>query len=92
MSSAELERNTDIFCPMYMPAAQMEQYAKKHTDRPLIQCEYAHAMGNSVGDFQDYWDIIEKYPMLQGGFIWDWVDQGIAQKDSTRPEILGLWR
>jgi len=78
---AELERNTDIFCPMYMPASQMEQYAKKHTDRPLIQCEYAHAMGNSVGDFQDYWDIIEKYPMLQGGFIWDWVDQGIAQVD-----------
>jgi beta-galactosidase len=78
---AELEKNTDIFCPMYMSAAQMEQYAKKHTDRPLIQCEYAHAMGNSVGDFQDYWDIIEKYPVLQGGFIWDWVDQGIAQKD-----------
>ena len=76
---AGLERNTDIFCPMYMPAAQMEQYAKKHTDRPLIQCEYAHSMGNSIGDFQDYWDIIEKYPMLQGGFIWDWVDQGIAQ-------------
>lgn len=80
---AEMGRNTDIFCPMYMPASQMEQYAKTHTDRPLIQCEYAHAMGNSVGDFQDYWNIIEKYPMLQGGLIWDWVDQGIAQKDST---------
>jgi beta-galactosidase len=78
---AELERNTDIFCPMYMPASQMELYAKKYTDRPLIQCEYSHSMGNSTGDFQDYWDIIEKYPMLQGGFIWDWVDQGIAQKD-----------
>lgn len=76
---AELERNTDIFCPMYMPAWQMEQYAKKYSDRPLIQCEYAHAMGNSVGDFQDYWDVIERYPVLQGGFIWDWVDQGIAQ-------------
>lgn len=78
---AGLERNTDIFCPMYMRAAHMEEYAKKHTDRPLIQCEYAHAMGNSVGDFQDYWNVIERYPVLQGGFIWDWVDQGIAQYD-----------
>jgi len=80
---AELERNTDIFCPMYMPAWQMENYAKKHTDRPLIQCEYAHAMGNSVGDFQDYWDVIERYPILQGGFIWDWVDQGFAKYDTN---------
>jgi beta-galactosidase len=78
---AELERNTDIFCPMYMKAAQMEEYARKYSDRPLIQCEYSHAMGNSVGDFQDYWNVIEKFPMLQGGFIWDWVDQGIAQYD-----------
>ncbi len=78
---AEYERNTDIFCPMYMPASQMELYAKKYTDRPLIQCEYSHSMGNSTGNFQDYWDIIEKYPVLQGGFIWDWVDQGIARTD-----------
>jgi len=76
---AELDRNTDIFCPMYARAWQMEEYARNHKDRPLIQCEYAHAMGNSVGDFQDYWDVIERYPVLQGGFIWDWVDQGIAQ-------------
>jgi beta-galactosidase len=80
---AELGKNTDIFCPMYMPASQMEQYAKKYTDRPLIQCEYAHSMGNSDGDFQDYWDVIERYPMLQGGFIWDWVDQGMAQVDKN---------
>ena len=80
---AELDRNTDIFCPMYMKASQMEEYARKYTDRPLIQCEYAHAMGNSVGNFQDYWNVIEKYPMLQGGFIWDWVDQGIAQYDKN---------
>jgi beta-galactosidase len=80
---AEMGRNTDIVCPMYMPASQMENYAKKYTDRPLIQCEYAHAMGNSVGDFQDYWDVIERYPILQGGFIWDWVDQGIAQYDKN---------
>ncbi|HJZ38760.1 MAG TPA: glycoside hydrolase family 2 TIM barrel-domain containing protein [Bacteroidales bacterium] len=80
---AEMDRNTDIVCPMYMPASQMENYAKKHSDRPLIQCEYAHAMGNSVGDFQDYWDIIERYPVLQGGFIWDWVDQGLAHYDKN---------
>jgi beta-galactosidase len=80
---AGLERNTDIYCPMYMGAFQMEDYARKHTDRPLIQCEYSHAMGNSVGNFQDYWNMIEKYPMLQGGFIWDWVDQGIAQLDEN---------
>lgn len=80
---AEMDRNTDIVCPMYMPASQMENYAKKHSDRPLIQCEYAHAMGNSVGDFQDYWDIIERYPVLQGGFIWDWVDQGLAEYDKN---------
>jgi beta-galactosidase len=80
---AGLERNTDIFCPMYMKAAEMEDYARKYNDRPLIQCEYAHSMGNSTGDFQDYWNVIEKYPMLQGGFIWDWVDQGIAQYDKN---------
>jgi beta-galactosidase len=78
---AELGKNTDIFCPMYMRATEMTTYALKHGDRPLIQCEYAHSMGNSTGDFQDYWDVIEKYPVLQGGFIWDWVDQGIAQTD-----------
>lgn len=76
---ARLERNTDIFCPMYMKASGMEDYARKYKDRPLIQCEYAHAMGNSVGNLQDYWNLIEKYPMLQGAFIWDWVDQGLAQ-------------
>jgi len=76
---AAMERNTDIFCPMYLPGSQMELYAKKHNDRPLIQCEYAHAMGNSVGNFQDYWNLISQYPILQGGFIWDWVDQGLAQ-------------
>lgn len=80
---AQLDDNTDIYCPMYMSAVRMEAYALQNNDRPLIQCEYAHAMGNSVGDFQDYWDIIEKYPTLQGGFIWDWVDQGIAQYDEN---------
>jgi beta-galactosidase len=74
---AELEWNTDIVCPMYPEPAQVEQYAQKYKDRPYIMCEYAHAMGNSVGNFKEYWDIIEKYPNLQGGFIWDWVDQGV---------------
>jgi len=75
-------RNTDIMCPMYASIQDMERYAKNNPAKPLIQCEYAHAMGNSVGNLQDYWDVIEKYPTLQGGFIWDWVDQGILTKDA----------
>jgi beta-galactosidase len=72
------ERHTDIWCPMYASIDYIERYAlDPESDRPLIQCEYAHAMGNSVGNLQDYWDVIEKYPILQGGFIWDWVDQGL---------------
>ena len=74
---AELDRNTDIYCPMYATIEHMVDYAKKNPTRPLIQCEYAHAMGNSVGNLQDYWDAIEAYPSLQGAFIWDWVDQGM---------------
>lgn len=69
--------NTDIHAPMYMRIPAMEAYAKNNPQRPLIQCEYAHAMGNSVGNLQEYWDVIEKYDVLQGGFIWDWVDQGL---------------
>jgi len=71
--------NTDIAAPMYRKPKGMEDYALKNMERPMIQCEYAHAMGNSLGNFQDYWDIIEKYDILQGGFIWDWVDQGLKQ-------------
>lgn len=78
---ALMEWNTDIYCPMYASPAALEEYAlNKDMTRPLILCEYAHAMGNSLGNFQDYWDIIEKYPILQGGCIWDWVDQGLAAK------------
>ena len=74
------ERHTDIWCPMYAKIEYLENYAKDKTqDRPLIMTEYAHAMGNSTGNFQDYWDVIEKYPKLQGGFIWDWVDQGLLK-------------
>lgn len=77
---AWMQWNTDIFCPMYHTPVQIEAYANDpKADRPLILCEYAHAMGNSLGNFQDYWDIIHKYPILQGGCIWDWVDQGLSE-------------
>ncbi|MDL2224281.1 DUF4981 domain-containing protein [Bacteroidales bacterium OttesenSCG-928-M06] len=73
---------TDIICPMYRPISTLENYAnRKDIYRPYILCEYAHAMGNSTGNFQEYWDVIMKYPVLQGGFIWDWVDQGLVRYD-----------
>ena len=68
---------TDIYCPMYRDYNGCEKYSKGDNPRPLIQCEYAHAMGNSMGGFKEYWDLIRKYPKYQGGFIWDFVDQGI---------------
>jgi len=75
---AMYEWNTDIFVPMYATPADMEKYAKNtFMSKPLIQCEYAHAMGNSLGGFKEYWDLFEKYDKLQGGFIWDYVDQGL---------------
>jgi beta-galactosidase len=74
---------TDIFCPMYYGYEDCERYAKGDNPRPLIQCEYAHAMGNSMGGFKEYWDIIRKYPKYQGGYIWDFVDQGLRDKNST---------
>ncbi len=77
---AELDANTDIFCPMYAGIDFIEKYAQQPQTRPLIMCEYMHAMGNSEGNFKDYWDVIDKYDQLQGGFIWDWVDQGIQCK------------
>ncbi len=73
--------NTDIQAPMYAQIQTMIDYAENDPKRPYIQCEYAHAMGNSVGNLQDYWDVIEKYEVLQGGFIWDWVDQGLLTKN-----------
>ncbi|GAB1416850.1 glycoside hydrolase family 2 TIM barrel-domain containing protein [Paludibacter sp.] len=76
--------NTDIVCPMYASVDYTAKYAKrKDIYRPLIQCEYSHAMGNSTGNLKDYWDTIRAYPKLQGGFIWDWVDQGILTKDEN---------
>lgn len=78
---------TDIFCPMYYGYEGMEAYGKNaNAVKPLIQCEYAHAMGNSEGGFKEYWDIIRKYPNLQGGFIWDFVDQGLRAKDDNGVE------
>ncbi|MGA1976394.1 MAG: glycoside hydrolase family 2 TIM barrel-domain containing protein [Bacteroidales bacterium] len=83
-STNATERHSDIFCPMYPKIEELEEYAENNkNDRPLIMCEYAHAMGNSTGNLQDYWDVIEKYPVLQGGLIWDWVDQGILRKDDN---------
>lgn len=67
--------HSDIYCPMYARYNTVEEYALSNPTKPLIQCEYAHAMGNSMGGFREYWDQIRKYPSLQGGFIWDFVDQ-----------------
>ncbi len=79
---------TDIFCPMYYGYDGMKKYAEeKPADKPLIQCEYAHAMGNSMGGFKEYWDLIRKYPTLQGGFIWDFVDQAVRTKGKDGVEI-----
>ena len=72
---------TDIFCPMYYSVASSEKYAKDpNSPMPLIQCEYNHTMGNSGGNLSDYWNLIRKYPILQGGFDWDFVDQGLHRK------------
>lgn len=74
------EANTDIVCPMYPSPAHVEDYAKNRGDRPFIMCEYSHAMGNSNGNLKEYWDLINQYDCLQGGFIWDWMDQGLITK------------
>ncbi|WP_199414976.1 glycoside hydrolase family 2 TIM barrel-domain containing protein [Chitinophaga silvisoli] len=73
---------TDIYCPMYLSPAASEKYSQGNINKPLIQCEYAHAMGNSDGNFKEYWDLVRKYPKYQGGFIWDWVDQSLHMKDA----------
>ncbi|MGL5787886.1 MAG: glycoside hydrolase family 2 TIM barrel-domain containing protein [Bacteroidales bacterium] len=78
---------SDIFCPMYARIYTLREHANQRQVRPLILCEYAHAMGNSVGNLQDYWDLIYKYDQLQGGFIWDWVDQTIEHKDDKGNKI-----
>lgn len=72
---------SDIYCPMYARIWSLRRHVNQRDERPLILCEYAHAMGNSEGNLKDYWDLIYKYDQLQGGFIWDWVDQTIAKTD-----------
>ncbi|MDE6336074.1 MAG: DUF4981 domain-containing protein, partial [Muribaculaceae bacterium] len=85
---AGMDKMTDIFCPMYYGYEGMEAYGKnKPTSKPLIQCEYAHAMGNSMGGFKEYWDLIRTYPNLQGGFIWDFVDQAVRTTGKDGVEI-----
>ena len=82
-------KSTDIFCPMYYGYDNCEKYAKNNPDKPLIQCEYAHAMGNSEGGFKEYWEIIRRNPNYQGGFIWDFVDQSPHHKTSAGIDIPG---
>ena len=76
---AQWEWNTDMYVPQYPSAEWLEEIGKKGSDRPVVPSEYSHAMGNSSGNLQEQWDAIYKYPHLQGGYIWDWVDQGIWQ-------------
>ncbi|MBR9853340.1 MAG: DUF4981 domain-containing protein [Algicola sp.] len=80
---AKKESYTDIYCPMYPKPEYLIKHGESKSDKPSIMIEYAHAMGNSVGNLQDYWNIIEKYPNLQGGYIWDWVDQSLEYKDEN---------
>lgn len=80
---------TDIFCPMYYSYESCENYSKGNIDKPLIQCEYAHAMGNSQGGFKEYWDLVRKYPKYQGGFIWDFVDQSARWYTKDGKEFYG---
>ncbi|MEP7110251.1 MAG: glycoside hydrolase family 2 TIM barrel-domain containing protein [Ferruginibacter sp.] len=86
--SAGEDWNTDIVCPMYPGMNYMKSYAASDKKRPFIMCEYSHAMGNSNGNFQEYWDIIMSDKKLQGGFIWDWVDQGMKR---TTPDGRTYW-
>ena len=79
---------TDIFCPMYFDYQGCINYSENHPKKPLIQCEYAHAMGNSMGGFKEYWDLVRKYPAYQGGFIWDFVDQSLR---ITRPDGISYY-
>lgn len=84
---AELEDNTDVFCPMYHTYDECVEYLENNPPKPLIQCEYAHAMGNSLGGLKEYMDLTRKYPSYQGGFIWDFVDQ--AQRWPSDPAKTG---
>ena len=82
---------SDIFCPMYYNYDQCEAYCKSNPEKPLIQCEYAHAMGNSMGGFKEYWDLIRKYPSYQGGCIWDFEDQALWWPSSKGDGTDHIW-
>jgi beta-galactosidase len=73
--------HSDVKCPMYTRPWDVEKYVKNNPKKPFVLCEYTHAMGNSNGDIQDYWDLVRKYPSMQGGFIWDFVDQAVWKTD-----------
>ena len=81
--------NTDIVCPMYWSYGQCEKYLAENPQKPLIQCEYAHAMGNSMGGFREYWELIRREPKYQGGFIWDFVDQSLHKKGHNGVTVYG---
>ena len=82
---AERAPNTDVYVPMYADYMHLERFARQKEDlRPLIQCEYAHAMGNSLGGFKEYWDLYRRNPRLQGGFIWDFKDQGLWEEQDGK--------
>ena len=87
MSDPKEDYNSDIECPMYVAPALCEQYVKA-TQRPFILSEYAHAMGNAMGGFYRYWDLVRKYPSFQGGFIWDFADQALAWRDKQSGKLL----
>ncbi len=80
---------SDIYTPMYDSVEELEDYVTKNLDKPLIMAEYAHAMGNSVGNLDKYWQVIYKHEQLQGGFIWDWVDQTFSEVDSKGQQYWG---
>lgn len=83
------ERHTDIQADMYASLYDVDKYLKTDPERPFIWCEYAHAMGNSTGNFQDLWDYVESHPKHQGGFIWDWVDQGFEKTNAKGLKYFG---
>lgn len=86
---AQQDWNTDLYVPMYAGFRHLEEYARSNPERPLILCEYNHTMGNSGGNLADYWELMDRYPSLQGGFIWDWVDQGLFKVTEAGDTVWG---
>lgn len=86
---ARYGRNTDVHCPTYRTYAECVEYLENNPAKPFIQSEFAHAMGNSMGGYKEYWDLIRKYPQYQGGFIWDFVDQSLRKKGRHGVDVYG---